>query len=188
MDPITKIAGALGLAADKPDDIVARVTALVTAETQLASITRAAKVSGSDAVTQICARLQAEVPDPAAFVPKSSFDQLQTQFASLQKDVQAGKVEEALEAARAEGKLTPDLDAWATQLASKDLAEFQAWAKVAPVRVELGARRQLAHREPPAAKTITALNAEQRQVAAQLGIPADKFLASLQADATQEDI
>lgn len=179
MEPIAKIAGLLGLSADKPDDIVARVTALAAAETQLASITAAAKVTGGDAVTQICAKLEAKAPDPAAFVPKSSFDQLQTQFASLQKDVQSGKVEVALEKAREDGKLTPDLETWATQLASKDLAEFEAWAKVAPVRVDLAGQRKLAGRQPPA-KT-EALDDTERQVASLMGVKETDFLATRNA-------
>lgn len=187
MEPIALIAAALGIDADKPDDIVARVTALATAETQLASITTAAKVSGADAVTQICARLNAAAPDPSQFVPKATFDHLQTQFASLQTTVNTALVETALEKARDEGKLTPDMDGWATQLASKDLAEFEAWAKVAPVRVDIGGTRQLANRKLPDKAEITSLNAEQRQVASQLGIPHDKFLASLQADLKKDE-
>ena len=175
MDPIAKIAGALGIAADKPDDIVARVQTLVAAETQLTSITKAAKVTGDDAVTQICSRLSATTPDPSAFVPKSSFDALQTQLASLQKDVTSGKVEVALEKARDEGKLTPDLDAWATQLASKDLAEFEAWAKVAPVRIEVGGRRQLAGRVPPV-KSGDGLDPLERQVAAKMNVSEADFV------------
>lgn len=40
--------------------------------------------------------------------------------------------------------------------------------------------------QPPAGAEITALNAEQAQVADQLGIPHDKYLAALQADAKKE--
>lgn len=186
MEPIAKIAAALGIAADKPDDLVARVTALVACETQLASITTAAKVSGADAVTQICNRLTTAAPDPTQFVPKASFDTLQTQFASLQTTVKAGLVETALEKARDEGKLTPDMEAWATQLASKDLGEFEAWVKVAPVRVELGGTRQLANRKPVEPAEITALTAEQRQVASLMGIPHDRYLATLKAEAAEQ--
>ena len=175
MDPIAKIAGALGIAADKPDDIVARVTALAASETQLASILAAAKVTGDDAARQICARLSSSTVDPTQFVPKASFDELQTQFASLQKDVTSGKVEAALEKARDEGKLTPDLETWATQLASKDLAEFEAWAKVAPVRVELGGRRQLAGKVPPA-RTGDGLDPLERQIASRMGVSEADFL------------
>ncbi len=176
MDPIAQIAGLLGLSADTPDAIVARVTALAAAETQLASITKAAKVTGDDGVTQICARLTAPTikGDPAQFVPRASFDELQTQFAALQKDVQIGRVAAALEAARDAGKLTPDLESWATQLASKDLAEFEAWVAVAPVRIELGARRQLAGKLPPKASGDT-LDPLERQVASRMGVSEADF-------------
>lgn len=179
MDPITQIAGLLGLTAEKSADIVSRVTALLAAETQLAAITKAAKLEGPDAATQICARLAAPAADPAQFVPKASFDQLQTQFAELQKTVRDGSVEAALEKARDEGKLTPDLEGWATQLASKDLAEFQAWAAVAPVRVNVTGKRQLAGREPPV-KT-DALDETERQVAALMGVTEKDFLATRNA-------
>ncbi len=174
MDPISQIAGLLGIAADKPEDIVARVTALAASETQLASITTAAKVTGDDAVTQICARLAAPAADPAQFVPKASFDTLQTQFASLQKTVNDGLVEAALERARDAGKLTPDLEGWATQLASKDLAEFEAWEAVAPVRIDLAGRRQLAGRQAPKPSGDT-LDPLERQVASRMGVTEADF-------------
>jgi phage I-like protein len=183
MDPIAQIAGLLGLAADQPDAIVARVTALATAETQLASITTAAKITGGDAVTQICSRLTATAPDPTQFVPKSSFDELQTQFASLQTTVQNGQVAAALEKARDEGKLTPDLEGWATQLAAKDLGQFEAWAKVAPQRIDLGGRQRIAGRQPPV-KT-DALDETERQIASMMGISEDAFLATRNAAAKE---
>lgn len=174
MDPIQKIAELLGLTVDKSADIVSRVTSLVAAETQLASITKAAAVTGDDAVTQICSRLTSTTPDPAQFVPKASFDQLQTQFASLKKGIDEDKVAAALESARDAGKLTPDLDAWATQLASKDLAEFEAWVKVAPVRIDLG-RRQLAGKQPPKISGDT-LDPLERQVASRMGVSDADFI------------
>lgn len=182
MDPIEQIAGALGLSADKPEDIVTRVTALVAAETQLASITKAAGIDGDDAVTQICSRLsekESKEPDPAKFVPIESFTDLQTQFASLQTDVNKGKVEAALERARDAGKLTPRMENWATQLASKDLSQFEAWAEAAPVMVNLG-ERKLAGRVPPKTKTDK-LDAVERQMASALGVSEEAFLATRNA-------
>ena len=183
MDLIAKIADLLGINADKPEDILARVTALAKTETQMASIAAAAKVTSGDAVTQICARLNASPADPAQFVPKASFDHLQTQFASLQKTVTDGLVEGALERARSDGKLTPDLEGWATQLASKDLAEFEAWAAVAPVRVDLG-RRGLAGRPAPKV-TGDALDPLERQIASRMGVSAADF--AKHRNAMQED-
>lgn len=181
MDPIVQIAGVLGIAADKPEDIVARVTALATAQTQLASITTAAGVAGDDAVTQICARLQAKAPDPAQFVPMATFTEVQTQLASLQTDVTAAKVAGAMERARAEGKLTPAMETWATQLASKDIGEFEAWMAAAPVVVALG-QRQLAGRIPPEAKPDK-LTGVERQMASALGVSEEAFLATRNKEA-----
>ena len=180
MDLIEQIAGALGMAADKPEDIVARVTALATAETQLASITTAAGVSGDDAVTQVCAKLTATVPDPGAFVPMATFQEVQTQLASLQKDISQDKADAALERARDAGKLTPAMEAWATQLASKDLPSFESWAASAPVMVDLGGRR-LAGKQPPAVNPDK-LDAVERQMASALGVSEEAFLATRNAE------
>lgn len=178
MNPFETIAGKLGIAADKPDEVTARVVALLASETQLASIVTAAKVTGNDATRQICARLTAEAPDPAKFVTKEAFDDVSTQLASLQKTVTGDKVAVVLERAREAGKLTPAMEPWATNLASKDLGEFEAWEKTAPVVVAIG-QRQLAGREPPA-KT-DALDDTERQVASQLGISEKDFLATRNA-------
>lgn len=180
MDPIEQIAGALGLKADKPDAIVARVTALAAAETQLASITKAAGVTGDDAVTQVCAKLTEKQPDPSAFVPMTTFKEVQTQLASLQKDMRADKVEAALERARDAGKLIPAMEEWATQLASKDLEAFEGWAAAAPVMVTIG-ERQLAGRQPPAADPET-LTAVERQMASVMGVSDADFLATRNAE------
>lgn len=180
MDPIEQIAGLLGLPADKPEDIVSRVTALATAETQLASITKAAGVAGDDAVTQVCAKLNAKAPDPGAFVPMETFQEVQTQLASLQSVVQGDKVEAALEGARAAGKLTPAMEEWATQLASKDLTAFEGWAKAAPVMVPLG-ERQLAGKRPPEVNPDKLSDVE-RQMASAMGVSEADFLATRNAE------
>ena len=179
MDPIEQIAGVLGLKADKPEDIVARVTALATAETQLASITKAAGVSGDDTVTQVCAKLTEKQPDPGAFVPMATFKDVQTQLASLQKDLQADKVEAALERARDAGKLIPSMEEWATQMASKDLSAFEGWVAAAPIMVAVG-QRQLAGRQPPAANPEK-LDAVERQMASVMGVSEADFLATRNA-------
>lgn len=179
MEPLEEIAGALGLAADKPADIVARVKALATSETQLASIMTAAGVTGGDATRQICARLAEKAPDPAQFVPMASFTALQTQFAALQQTLEEDKVEQALQAARDEGKLVPADEGWVRNLASKDLGLFENWRKSAPVRVNLG-QRQLAGRQPPAKGD--ALDDTERQVASLLGQKPEDYLATRNAD------
>lgn len=176
MEPIEQIAGLLGLSADKSDDIMARVTALATAETQLASVVKAADVTGDDAVTQICAKLSAKAPDPAAFVPMKAFQEIQTQLASLLEDTNAAKAEAALERARDAGKLVPAMEDWAIQLASKDIEAFEGWAASAPVVVAVG-QRQLAGRIPPTRKPDQLTEIE-RQMASMVGVSETDFLAA----------
>jgi phage I-like protein len=187
MDPIQQIADALGLSADAPEALTERIEALVASETQLASITQAAGVTGGDAATQICARLTASPdpadPDPAKFVPMTAFTALQTQFASLQGDVTAGKVEAALERARAEGKLYPGLEEWATNLASRNLADFEAWAASALPAVDVAGTRRLAGKTPPV-KTDT-MGAEDRHVASLMGVSDEAYLATRNAGAKE---
>lgn len=176
MEPIEQIAGLLGLSADKPADIVARVTALAATETQLASITAAAGVSGADAVRQVCAKLASPQVDPARYVPIKALEEVQTQLASLQKDATEGKVDAALERARDAGKLTPALEDWARQLASKDLSQFEAWAAASPAVVNLG-QRQLAGRVPPTQQPDQLSDVE-RQMASMIGVSEEDFLAT----------
>lgn len=175
MEPLDEIAGALGIAADKPADIVARVKALATSETQLASIMTAAGVTGGDVTRQICAKLAEKAPDPAQFVPMASFTALQTQFASLQKSLDDDKVEQALQSARDEGKLVPADEEWVRNLATKDLGLFENWRKSAPVRVNLG-QRQLAGKVPPVKTAADGLDAMERQIASRMGVSEADYL------------
>ena len=180
MDLAKEIGIKLGLPADQPAEIVARVVTLLGVETQLASILAAGKVTGSgeDAARQICARLtdKSAEPDPAKFVPMASFTELQTQFASLQKQVGDDKVEAALQLARDEGKLVPADEEWIRNLASRSLKDFEAWRKTAPVRVDMSGKRQLAGREPPAKTASDGLDALERQVASKMGVSQEDFL------------
>lgn len=177
MNPIDQIAELLGLSADEPDKIVERVEALHQADTQLASVTQAAGVTGDDAVTQVCAKLKAgnKAPDPSKFVPMAMYQDLQGQLASVQKGVVEDKTEAALERARDEGKLTPAMEDWATQLASADIEAFENWAASAPVVVALkAAPKKIAGQQPP--KKTEKLTDVERQVASLTGVAEDKFL------------
>lgn len=182
MEPIEQIAELLGLSANDTDQIAERVEALLETETHLASVAAAAGVSGDDVVTQVCSRLKAGAGvdvDPAKYVPMSAFTDLQTQFASLQSEVGEGKAEVALQKARDDGKLTPAMEDWAKQLASKDLAEFQSWAASAPVVIAPSARK-LAGRQPPV--NTGALDETERQVASLMGVDFEEFRATRDAE------
>lgn len=178
MDPFEKIAGQLGLSADDPDAVEARIAALLDGETQLASVIDAAGVEGDDSVTQICSRLTTPPePDPTKFVPMEMFQDAQRQLASAQSELGAGKVDEALESARAAGKLTPGMESWARNLASKDLAAFNDWAGAAPK--VLSAERVIQGKPDPKPE---ALSDEERQICSQMGISEDTFLATRNAN------
>ena len=177
MDPFEKIAGLLGLTAEDPDAVETRINALLDGETQLASVIQAAGIEGDDSVRQICSRLSAPTdPDPARFVPMSMFQDTQRQLASIQQELDGGKVDDALEAARAAGKLIPGMEAWARQLASKDLGSFQSWAESAPVL--LSGHRVIEGQPEPKPETLTA---EERQICSQMGLSEDTFLATRNA-------
>lgn len=177
---LTQIAGLLGMSADQPDKIGERITALVATETQMASVLAAAQVApGDQAVTQICAKLanpklMLQQPDPAKFVPIAAVTELQTQLASLQVQVNGGKVDAALEAARASGRIAPGMEDWARQYASKDLAGFTAWAGAAPQIMVAG---KMVTGTPPAADA-NVLTAEERQICAMTGVSEKDFLAT----------
>jgi phage I-like protein len=177
MNPIDKIAGLLGLSADATDKIEGRVTALLATESHLASIATAAGVEGDDVVTQICSRLDETREtgvDPAKYAPMSVVNDLQRQLASVQTQLDGGKVDDAIEAARQAGKLIPSQEPWAREYASKDLDGFNAWAGGAPQI--LSASRVILGDPPPS--DAKALSPEERQICSQMGLSEDEFLTS----------
>lgn len=179
MDPFEKIAGMLGLPADDPDAVETRINALINGETQLASVIEAAGIEGDDSVRQICARLDKEpsTPDPASYVPMSMFQDTQRELASIRTELDGGKVDDAIEAARAAGKLTPGMETWARELASKNLAAFQSFAASAPVL--LSGTRVIEGKPEPKPQALTK---EERQICSQMGLSEDTFLATRNVD------
>jgi len=175
MEPLDEIAGALGIAADKPADIVARVKALATSETQLASIMTAAGVTGGDVTRQICAKLAERAPDPTQFVSMKAHDAVVRQLASLQDAITKDRIDTAIEAGRAAGKITPANEDDFRQLASKDFDFFQRFVDRAPVLVNLG-DRQLAGRLPPVKTAADGLDALERQIASRMGVSEADYL------------
>lgn len=88
---------------------------------------------------------QLENPDPAKFVPIATLTSLQAQhaqaqtaLAALQAEVAGGKLDKAIEAGKAAGKLTPATEAWARDLGKKDFAALTAYLAAAPVVIKPG--------------------------------------------------
>lgn len=75
--------------------------------------------------------------------------EMASSYMQLLSELHDDKVEAALERARDAGKLVPVMEGWAQELASSNLASFEAWAACAPTAVHLGPPL-LAGRKPPA--------------------------------------
>lgn len=184
MDDIKKIAAALDLGETASvEDILGAIEKQKGAgernATVLASVMDAAGVTDLDdaGVRQLCARV-GEEPDPTRYVPKVALDEVTRQLAALQGEVSAKSVEAAVEAAMKAGKLTPAMEAWGRQLASRDMAAFEAFAASAPVLVT--AARQVDGPAPDAGDGD--LTATERQICAVTGVDPDRFLATKKGD------
>ena len=83
--------------------------------------------AGSEAVLAAVQAAKAAKPDPAQFVPKVGYDQLQARLARLEED----RVLASVEAAVASGKLPPAMKEWALDLGKKDEAALNSYLDAA---------------------------------------------------------
>ncbi len=83
--------------------------------------------AGSEAVLAAVQAVKAAKPDPAQFVPKAGYDQLQARLARLEED----RVLASVEAAVANGKLPPAMKDWAIDLGKKDEAALNSYLAAA---------------------------------------------------------
>lgn len=111
------------------------------------SVTEAEALAAVAALKTNVATLSAQVahPDPARFVPIATLSALQAEHADVQgrlaaltAEVNGSKIEQAVSAGLAAGKLTPATEAWARELGKTDLAALTAFLAAAPVVVALG--------------------------------------------------
>lgn len=73
------------------------------------------------------AALSANQADPARFVPVSTVQQLQSEVAALQTQLNQRDVDQLLTAALSDGRLLPAQEAWARKLGGQNVAELQAF-------------------------------------------------------------
>ncbi|MEM6726857.1 MAG: phage protease [Pseudomonadota bacterium] len=175
-----KLAQALGLGEGATaDDVVAAATA---SAAQAGHATKIAAGAGIEdeldetGVTAILAKITAAAsegrPDPTKYVPKVQFDELSERVAKLQTASAQSAADDAVAKATREGKLTPAAQEWGRAYAVKDPAGFQQWAASAPVLVKGGEMLQgLAPTEEGQ------LTAEEKKVAAAVGVSEEAFLA-----------
>ncbi len=127
---------------------------------------------------------QAEKPDPAKFAPVAALASLQEANAKLKAKVeelangaQASKVDALVQAALADGRLTPGLEGWARELGAKDEAALCAFLTAAAPVAALTTMQtsSLPGGQPPAGSGTAALSTEEAYVADQLGMTPEEF-------------
>lgn len=123
--------------------------------------------AGADAIAAHAATVAAGAePDPAKYVPIAAHDELKAQVAQLLARQAEDDAAAAVNAAMAEGKVTPAQKDWATAYARKDLAGFRAYVAAAPVIVAPGASAHAAG-TPPVKRQM---DDEARAVALRMGL------------------
>lgn len=123
-------------------------------------------------------------PDPAKYVPIDTMTQtvaaLNAQITTLQGN-QVDPTTELLTAALSDGRLLPAQEAWAKSYAASDPAGFKTYLDNAPVIAALNSKQTHGKPDPVASDKITALSAEQKEVADGMGIAHADMIAQLNA-------
>ncbi|MGQ3072567.1 MAG: phage protease [Ferrovibrionaceae bacterium] len=115
------------------------------------------------------AALNAGAPDPSKFVPMAAHQEVASRLTTLETTLKAEAVAGAVASAKAAGKLSPALEGWATEYASRDLAGFKSWSEAAPVVV---GPADLTRNGGPG---DAALDAADREVCARMGVDPEAY-------------
>ncbi|NHZ48596.1 phage protease [Nitratidesulfovibrio liaohensis] len=137
MDLKKTLSGILGLSPDSADDVVAAkvqglVTAAHSANAGLVAIAKAVEAPDdaapgviADQVRAVASR--AATPDPAKFVPIAMYQETASNLSALRNEVAATKAKDLVDQAKAAHKVTPAMEGWASDYATKDPEGFKAW-------------------------------------------------------------
>ncbi|WP_054006435.1 phage protease [Cypionkella psychrotolerans] len=185
---LAAIAKATGLGEDATEDAILTAIGKMKApgdapalQTAMAEIGVALGVQGNDPVTILAAAKAAKTTDGSITALQTELTKVTGQLTVLQTEGATAKAAAFVDGEIAKGRqcvkpLRDHYIAMHVQDAARVEKEISAFTLLGPTGQ--------VHTQPPGADAeLTALNAEQLQVADQLGIPHDKFLASLQADA-----
>lgn len=169
--PLAPVAAALGLTEAADDTaIVARASHAAQAVAGLAKVAQSVDLGADATPDQVIQAIHARTtPDPTRFVPREQYDNLATEL----RGAQSRERERIVEAAIAEGKLTPAQREWALSYHSRDPAGFTAFVGVQPVIVSGGAA---AHAASGGGTTGRELDADAKAVCARLGISEADYL------------
>ena len=145
------------------------------------SATEVEALSAVAALKTNVAALSAQVaaPDPSRFAPIATLTALQgenaglqTKLASLQAEIDGGKLDTLISAAKAAGKITPATEPLMREIGKKDFAALSALIDASTPVVTPG---QTQSGGKAGGEGAAALTAEQKQVIAVLGLTADQF-------------
>lgn len=119
--------------------------------------------------------LQAQKPDPAAYIDVASFSAVQTELATLKAGQRTVEVAALVAEGLADGRILPVTEGWARELGNKDIAELKAFLAKAPKVAALQGTQTGGATPAGAGQGVAALTAEQKQVAAVLGLSIEQF-------------
>lgn len=118
---------------------------------------------------------RAEHPDAGKWVPAESFRAVSAELDALK----AAQATALVDAAKAEGKISPALEAWAKELAGRDPKALQSFLSAAPDLRPGGGKETQAKGAPPADKEKTGkLDASAKAICKNLGLSEEEYLKS----------
>lgn len=85
----------------------------------------------AELATAVHTRLQ-QAPDPAQWVPMAEYQSVNSRLAALGASQRDGEVDRLVTAAMEAGKVSPSMEAWARDYASRDPKGFTAYVSAAP--------------------------------------------------------
>ena len=187
---LAAIAKAAGLGDDATEEaIIAAIGKLKKPEdtamqSAMAEIGVALGVEGGDPAAVLAAAKAAKTGDGALAAMQAELASVTTQLTSMKADGAKARATAFVDGEIAKGRVgvKPLRDHYIA-MHCEDAARVEKEIGALPA---LGAGGQISAQPPAQGAELASLNSEQTAVADQLGIPHDKFLASLQADAKKE--
>ncbi len=167
------------------DDILAEVNKAV----DLIKADNATAAAGFNLITHLSTQhqsivsltAQVEAPDPAKFVSVTVMQDLQTQLAALNKQINDGEVEDLVTVALSGSRLLPAQEAWARDLGSKDIAALKSYLDTAQPIVALTGTQTGG--KIPDGDGVTDLTESQLAVCKQMGVSPEDYKKTLNASA-----
>jgi phage I-like protein len=135
------------------DKLKAMITASAATQAAAAAMSRALDLPETTGLVELSTALHSRItqgPDPSKWVPIAEFQAVNSRLAGLDASQKAESVERLVTAAMAAGKVSPSMEAWARDYASRNPEGFQAYAASAPVLTP----GSLVAGEPPPGTTV----------------------------------